>query len=76
MSIAFCPFWIWYYMLDQFDVNIVDETPTIVFFIFSVPLLLGLAVLRWAPCGEAPPKLSVAVSNFQSIDVKNRFRSV
>uniref|UniRef100_A0A7S3L734 Sodium/calcium exchanger membrane region domain-containing protein n=1 Tax=Amphora coffeiformis TaxID=265554 RepID=A0A7S3L734_9STRA len=62
LSIALCPFWIWYYMLDQFDVNIVvDLSPFVVFFIFSFPLLLGLAVLRWAPCGEAPPKLSVAV---------------
>ena len=61
LSIAFSPLWLWYYFYDQFDVNIVDCSTTTVFLIFFLPFLLGLMVLRFAPCGDIPPRLSVAV---------------
>lgn len=61
MSIALSPLWLWYYFWDQFDVDIVDTTAPVVFLIFFLPFLLGLIVLRFAPCGYVPPRLSIAV---------------
>lgn len=61
LSIALSPLWLWYYFWDQFDVNIMDTSTVTIFSIFFFPFLLGLMVLRFAPCGDVPPRLSVAV---------------
>ena len=60
-SLALCPFWFWFYLWNQFDVNILENSALVVSLIFTVPLLLGLAVIRWAPCGGVPPRLAIAV---------------
>lgn len=62
ISIALSPLWLWYYFWDQFDVNVVESSTTFVVFFFLLPVLLGLIVLRFAPCGDIPPRLSVAVA--------------
>lgn len=54
-------------MREQFEVNIVDGSPLVVFLIFSVPLLLGLGFLRCGPCGEVSPNVSVAVSGLECV---------
>lgn len=61
LSITFCPFWIWFYAWNQFGVDIVDNSAFVVTIIFLLPLLVGLAVVRWAPRGGVPPRLGVAV---------------
>ena len=59
--IALCPLWLWYYFGAQFDVSMEDKPLPIILLTFAVPLVLGFLVLRFAPCGDVPPKLSVAV---------------
>jgi sodium/potassium/calcium exchanger 6 len=61
ISIALSPLWLWYYLWDQFDVDIIDNSAVVVVSFFFVPVLIGLLVLRFAPCGDVPPRLSVAV---------------
>lgn len=52
----------WYYSLNQFDINIVHNPRIVMVLIFLLPAILGLVVLRYAPRGGVPPRLSVAVS--------------
>lgn len=61
LSIALCPVWLWFYFGAQFDVSIRDEALPVVLISFLIPLLLAVLVLRFAPCGNVPPRLSVAV---------------
>lgn len=61
LSIALCPVWLWYYLKAQFDVGMDDKSPVVIFISFAVPVFLGALVLRFAPCGDIPPRLSAAV---------------
>ena len=58
---ALSPFWLDYYVKDQFDVNIVNQPWFVVLVVFAVPLSVGLLVLRFAPRGDVPPRPLAAV---------------
>ena len=62
LSIALSPLWIWFYCSEQFDIDIVAGQSWIIrVMIFAIPLMLGLAILRYAPCGEIPMQSSLVV---------------
>jgi len=61
MSIALSPFWIWCYLLVQFDTNLMALPALAIVPIFLVPVISGLLILRFAPCGEVPMRVSIQV---------------
>lgn len=61
LSIALCPVWLWYYFRAQFDICIEDASHTLILISFLLPALIAVLVFQFAPSGDIPPRLSVAV---------------
>lgn len=62
LSVTLSPWWLCYYLQNQFDVNLLEQSMTTILIIFvAIPVPLGLLVLRFAPRGSIPPRPLAAV---------------
>ena len=61
LSFAISPLWMWYYSYQQFGVDLMAGPTVSVVLITLAPLLCALLILRYAPCGEVPMRLTAAV---------------
>ena len=61
ISLPLSSIWMWYYILDQFDIDMFQSYVGHV--LLAITLLVGLAVLRYCPGDDGPLDLCVVVSD-------------
>jgi len=62
LSIAVAPLWMWFCCYNQCGVDLMAGPTYSIVLLVLVPVACALPILRFAPCGEVPMRLSVAVS--------------
>mmetsp|Transcript_31841 Transcript_31841/g.68945 ORF Transcript_31841/g.68945 Transcript_31841/m.68945 type:complete len:219 (+) Transcript_31841:1198-1854(+) len=61
LSIAVAPLWMWFCCYNQCGVDLMAGPTYSIVLLVLVPVACALLILRFAPCGEVPMRLSVAV---------------
>jgi hypothetical protein len=61
VSLTLSPLWLWFYFLDQFDVDIFSSH--VGYVLSTMTLATGLVVIRFAPGGDGPMDFYMVVSS-------------